>query len=388
MTRICAVCPWGLVLALAWCLGVPSAGSACQIPVFRYALERWVPDPFKITIVHRDKLSDEQKAMIDQIDRSQHETKRPVNLALGQVIDANAPTKEQKAFLEKHPHESTRPWMFVQYPFWVRTDRLAYSGPFNRATLDNVIDSPARRQIVKRLIDGESAVWVLIESGHQAKDDQAYKTLVETMQLAKENLKLPIEEIKADKDYQADTKVKLQIAFSVIRLKRDNADEAFFLAHLLNSEPDLFKYADEPITLPIFGRGRSYFALVGKGLTQDNLADDAKFITSACSCTVKRENPGSDLVFAANWDNLIKGSAIPELKPPPIGGLLVPDAPDENASSAAIQAGPVLPPTSGSAATAATGPVIWMPVLAGVGLVIAAVFVGTLVIRSRQSRSI
>ena len=182
--------------------------------------------------------------------------------------------------------------MIVEYPEWVKTDRFAFTGAFNASNVENLFDSPARRQIVKRLIAGESAVWILIESGDKAKDDAAEAVLKKTIAGAMEHLTLPIEEIKADKDFQADTVVKLQIAFSVLRVSQSDPAEAFFVAHLINSEPDLFKYTKNPITVPVFGRGRSYFALAGKGVTGDNIADDAKFLTSACSCTVKRENPG------------------------------------------------------------------------------------------------
>ena len=36
----------------------------------------------------------------------------------------------------------------------------------------------------------------------------------------------------------------------------------------------------------IFGRGRSMFALVGAGITEENLLGDAKTVIGPCTCTV------------------------------------------------------------------------------------------------------
>jgi hypothetical protein len=319
-----------LVLIIGMAMSVPA--NACQIPVFRYALEKWLPDPFEVTVIHKDKLTADQSALVERITKARY-AKIPTNLTIHSVVDANELSDSTKTLVKLHPPKSY-PWMIIEYPEWVRTDRVAFSGPLDSGTVDGVFDSPARRQIVKRLIDGESAIWVLIESGDKAKDDAAEGVLTKTIADAMKHLTLPIEEIKADKDFQADTVVKLQIAFSVLRVSQKDPAEAFFVAHLLNSEPDLFKYTKDPIAIPVFGRGRSYFALAGKGVTGDNLADDAKFLTSACSCTVKKENPGSDLVFTANWDKLIKGSALPPETAPEIAGLSLPYLKDPTVASA------------------------------------------------------
>ena len=57
--------------------------------------------------------------------------------------------------------------------------------------------------------------------------------------------------------------------------------------------------------LRIFGRGRALDALIGKGINADTIAEAAKFLCGACSCQVKRLNPGVDLLIAANWDTIL-----------------------------------------------------------------------------------
>ena len=44
-------------------------------------------------------------------------------------------------------------------------------------------------------------------------------------------------------------------------------------------------------------RGVVLHALVGRGITPENIEDAHTFITGACSCVVKEQNPGFDLLL-------------------------------------------------------------------------------------------
>ena len=45
------------LIALAVVVFATSTGQACNIPVFRYALERWKPDASEVIIFHDGKIS-------------------------------------------------------------------------------------------------------------------------------------------------------------------------------------------------------------------------------------------------------------------------------------------------------------------------------------------
>ena len=47
-------------------LTMSNAVLACQIPVFRYALERWQPDPYEVVVIHRGSLSPEHARFVQQ----------------------------------------------------------------------------------------------------------------------------------------------------------------------------------------------------------------------------------------------------------------------------------------------------------------------------------
>jgi hypothetical protein len=72
---------------------------------------------------------------------------------------------------------------------------------------------------------------------------------------------------------------------------------------LLGSEPDLAGLS-EPMAFPVFGRGRVLYALVGAGITAENVRKAAEFLGGDCSCTVKRDNPGTDLLLIADWGEI------------------------------------------------------------------------------------
>lgn len=77
------------------------------------------------------------------------------------------------------------------------------------------------------------------------------------------------------------------------------------------------------MAFPIFGRGRVLCALVGEGISEMNVEEVCGFVSGACSCVVKYQNPGVDMLMDVRWDAALMGeeSAIPEVKQPPLMGL-------------------------------------------------------------------
>ena len=97
-------------------------------------------------------------------------------------------------------------------------------------------------------------------------------------------------------------------------MKRDDPAEAFVLDALLNSEEDLRDF-DEPMAFPVFGRGRVLYALIGKGISPETIGIATTFITGPCSCQVKNQNPGFDLLTGLDWDKAVGDHLISEPAP-------------------------------------------------------------------------
>jgi hypothetical protein len=95
---------------------------------------------------------------------------------------------------------------------------------------------------------------------------------------------------------------------------------------LLSTEPDLAAVR-EPIVFPIFGRGRALYALVGKGIRAETIEQAATFLIGKCSCQVKEQNPGTDLLLTADWKALAKASPLLERELPNLAHLAQAAAP-------------------------------------------------------------
>jgi hypothetical protein len=284
---------------------VAPALYACSIPVFRYALERWQPDAYVVELVHHGELSGEAKAAADLLDGYVRGKEAPVNLAVRHV-DAR---------------EETPARMAVYFPAGVRDREPVWSAPLTRESVEKLVDSPVRKDVVRRLLDGESAVWVLIESGDSEKDGAAAALLEKELKALEATLELPEDLVAEEGDGVLDENAPaLRVAFSVVRLKRDDPAEAFLVASLLRTEPDLLGF-DEPMAFPVFGRGRALYALVGRGIHEDNIAEACRFVCGACACEVKAANPGVDLLMAANWDEAVERLLSVEGPLPPLTGV-------------------------------------------------------------------
>lgn len=250
---------------------------ACSVPVFRYALEHWAADPYRVTLPHGVKLEGNLK----------------VTVGAAQRIE-------------------------LRQPLMMRNDEVIWSADYSEANARLLVDSPARQQIAERLANGESAVWVLLECGDKTKDDTAAKFLDERLEYLSSVMELP----KLDQQDVKNGLVSipgdgLQLAFSTLRLKRDDAAESAFVAMLLASEPDLRSF-NEPIVFPVFGQGRVLYALVGKGIKVETVDHAAQFLIGSCSCQVKEQNPGVDIIMAVDWKQMVKaqeqpGQQLPEL---------------------------------------------------------------------------
>jgi hypothetical protein len=305
-----------LIVALLLVLsGEPE--RTCNIPVFRYALERWPAAPYEVVAYHRGPLGDEGKAALNVLREG------GANVAVDRIDVAEAVTGKWKDVLEKA--KLKEPCLVALFP---GTDIVAWSGPLTAEAARNLADSPARREVAKRLLEGESAVWLMLDSGDPAKDDAAVAKLRAELKKLEETLKLPAH---APDDPPLLSDVPIRVAFSVVRLAKKDSAEASLITMLQNSETGL----EGPVVYPIFGRGRALWAMAGKGLTPDNIAEAAMFLTSACSCEAKDLNPGLDLMFAADWESGLRAAPPPVPVPTPLLKPRVPDPVDAASAKAA-----------------------------------------------------
>jgi hypothetical protein len=312
------------VLFAGWLSLEAGPTPACNIPVFRYALENWPGDPYEAFVFHRGPLSGDDRAAVAPLEKAAGVTLR--------VVDLDRETDESLREVFEDEPSATLPWLVVRYPAATRVRENAWSGPLQPETVRALLDSPARRQVADRILSGDSAVWVLLESGSKEQDDAAESLLRAQLHTLEETLKLPPRTPAPEDQPAHEAVLPLRLAFSVLRVARTDPAERLLVPLLLHTEPDLSE-RQEPIVFPIFGRGRVLYALVGPGINEGTLHDTALFLTGACSCQVKRENPGVDLLLTADWSGRLEGHPdgkpaappAPATRPEPTPGRAEPD---------------------------------------------------------------
>jgi len=301
------------VLFLTVCTLAASVAVACNVPVFRYALERWPADPYELVVLHEGALSAEDLAHVEALKNADIDAKTPANfnvrtIAIGETND----TVLREAW-QKHA-AGDEPLLVTLYPRNAQEvpDRIVSVHPLSRKTAERVIDSPVRQQLVKRLLSGDSAVWVFVPCGDKAQDEAALERLRVEVKKNEQSLKLPPqEELEEDDLFQPENPIELRLGFSIITLDRNDPSESLFLKMLMGSEPDL-EALNEPMAFPVIGRGRVLYALVGKGIFRDTVAMASRFVVGPCSCQVKEQNPGFDLLLAVDWNEKLGTAAVSE----------------------------------------------------------------------------
>jgi len=266
--------------------------SGCSVPVFRYALERWAADSYEAVIIGRGQLADDDPAAL----LLQSEEAEFLNLRIS-TIDLDSSAENDLTSLLGGAVPETLPALAIWYPYQKGRAAPFWRGEFTPAVVKALISSPKRLQLAQRLADGQTAVWVVVESGNTVKDKAAMQLLERELATATQELKQAASELAEELDMP-----NLSYEFSILPVSRSNPKEQMLLEMLLKSEPDLGDYADGPIVFPVFGRGRALYALASEGINTDTIRETIYFITGPCGCEIKMMNPGVDLLMAENWD--------------------------------------------------------------------------------------
>lgn len=374
----------GLVLAIGLLgFGSPQA-EACSVPVFRYALERFETDPYQFVVFHRGPLAPDAKPLTAALEQLATDDSMPLHIQV-RMVDLAAAPKSSEKLAWTPPPTAALPWLAVVSS--VAEDALPiWTGPLRGEDLRALIDSPARRELANRLLKGESAVFVLLESGDKKADDQAAKLLQATLASMEKTLQLPID----DGTGQLRSELPLRIAFTVLRVSRGNSAERH-MVKLLLALGDAAPETKGPIVFPVFGRGRVLAALSGSSLSASSLEEVGDFLCGNCTCSVKGQLPGGDLLMVADWEALIEGRMVRE-EPLTLQGL-APLAQTAASFKAAKPAAPARASTAPAEAVEAeaqtpdshSGPLFWtlLATLTGVALVIAA---GSLFLRNMRGK--
>lgn len=290
------------VFALCAAAGILGAARAfaCSTPVFRYALERWPADPYEIVVTHRGALEGEAKQASDALDAAYRDAEETANI-YPRFEDLSGGGAEGAADEAK---AADSPRMAAYFPPGPHSREPIWSAPLTAENVQALVDSPLRKKIAAELIGGKTAVWIFLKCGDKAKDAAALQLLQDQLKEIAPQMQPsdPMPIVYYDGTIQEAEALKIE--FATLELDRGDPKEAFLVAMLMASEPDLKDYIGEPMAFPVFGQGRALFALVGPGINKDNIFEACAFLSSDCSCEVKAMNPGVDLLIKADWTKI------------------------------------------------------------------------------------
>jgi len=285
---------WAGLVAVAVAI-MPGPVSACDNPVYRYALERWPADDFLI-LASASTLEPLRQAL----DAVASQGPRP-NLA---VLDA-----AEAKVLDRQPEAGRMTLLAPTNGVQADAFDEVWSGPATAESLALIADSPARQELTKRLMKGEAIVWLVVERG---KGDGDGRKRLDP--LIAEYIRDVVAKDKARQDEPAadvsdaptvkpsDKAVFWPPRMSVLRVRADDPQERVFVAMLMASaEPAV---AEGSAVFPVFGRGRSLGGIPLEKLDAEQFRSACDFLTGACSCEVKEMSPGSDLLLAADWNTV------------------------------------------------------------------------------------
>ncbi|MEA2052939.1 MAG: hypothetical protein U9O90_09000 [Euryarchaeota archaeon] len=282
---------------------------ACDVPVFRYALERWPAATYEIVVFHEGPLNGEAASVVSWLVQSSYENKPSANFLVN-TVDLSTEIDDSTRALWQSLDLSRLPLLVVRQPESGIYRGSVWSSWLSMDAAKKIVDSPSRQEISKRIMDGEAAVLVLVESGNPAYDDDAAKIISEQLSQAEKELTLSSQFL--DRADLEELEASPTPNFSVVQVSRDDPAEDVFVNMLMYCEPDLFEYQSDPLAFPIYGRGRALYALAGRGITRENIYYACATTIGPCSCTVKDSNPSIDMLMVADWRKGIGKSWIDE----------------------------------------------------------------------------
>jgi len=277
-----------------------------RVPVFRYSLQSWDPNLYDVYVFYKGEFNAQGQDLLGtlygSLEKGMNWEVSPIN------VDEQLPAK----FKEIHDQAKIRtyPFLVVRYPNATGPGGTAWAGAMTPENINGLANSQAQQTVIKRLLAGDSGVWVLVESNNKNDNDAAFKALQQHISKAQRELKLQDHLIQGDEKYDFDVTVPLTLKFSAIRV---SAKDVF--GELLLGTDELKEYADEghPVAFAVFGRGR---VLPGIPTADDikegsQIQDACKMLAGPVYDPLKENHGRADLPLAINWNEQIRKKAAP-----------------------------------------------------------------------------
>jgi hypothetical protein len=311
----------------AWVLGLlfvlQTLGNACTVPVFRYGLDNWAPEPWQL------------EAPLSAF------TTEPLGTDL-RNLGATSPLNLTASPLDSGDVAK------LYFPVQTSPEKtIAWQGKLDAAAWAQLTTSQARQELAKRILAGESAVWVIVQGSDAAEHEALASRLTKRVTFLESAAQLPVIDPN-DPDSKLGPGPEVMLKFSSLKINRADPQETVLAAMLAGTKGLAEIPAAQSFAALVFGRGRVLGAWPAAELTESFIDDTTLFVIKACSCQAKAQNPGWDLLMNVNWDESLR--AIEDARP----------TPRPKATAAAPEMVTISPTPSGAAVMSHTADHRWL----------------------------
>lgn len=291
---------WPVLMLVALAMSAAPA-QACSVPVFRWALERWQPEPYPVVVFTKGPLQGADRSALDALNKAAN-PEDCANLYVTSV-DLNDKPDETLQKLWEREAKGVTPWATAHMPSQGQMGAVYWSGKLSDLDPKVLVDSPGRQALGKALGEGTTLVWVLIDGPDKKKNDELAAKLDGILRkIEKEGADLLP---KPEPGAPVPPGPPLKVAFSVVRVNPQDPKELYFVRMLTHSHPEGAAQAGKQAELyPVFGRGRNLGRITHEEASEEVIVAACGFLLGPCMCEIKEQNPGTDLLIKKNWDLL------------------------------------------------------------------------------------
>lgn len=310
-------------------LGVGRVQAEEVLPVFRYALERWPAEEYRAYYVAAEG---DDMAELEEI--RAWVNGRGANVRL-EVLPQGGEKKlpEAAAALQAREGRRAKRGVFFGggggspvYLCWgkgadARAQRLEMEGVWE---LWGLASSSARERVAKKILGGDSAVFVVVERGNAQKLLACMEVLGKLLGQAEEQVGLGW----MKREEKSGERVPVRVGFSEEVVSSKDPLEKLFVGQMLQMKVNAGvapSYAppggkvgggDDPLVVVVTGRGRAVRVFSGEGISEGDVAGACSYVCGPIRQTEKRANPGEDLIFAVDWEKALGAKGAPNGKEP------------------------------------------------------------------------
>jgi hypothetical protein len=302
------------LLAVAGAQLVSSFAAACDTPVYRFSMysRRWAPWSYVAFYLYPGQEAAADAEANEKLKKWIAEKQEHTNLLFQAVNAAEAASLQQLPSCVRRAWQSRKDksqslHVVVSPTATQPAAQEVFAGRLQAADVASLVDSPARREMASSLAQGH-LVLILLKGKQADQNAAAEKTIREVMEsinTGKIDLERSIQPeslLPARPAASAGGEKVRRLKAALLTVSRADPRETWLVRMLQRVDADLDPLSDQPMAFWIYGRGRALSPTVGQGITQEHLLEDVQLLVGPCTCEIKEQNPGADLLTTTDWE--------------------------------------------------------------------------------------